>query len=88
LPSPWLLLGSWQTVYTSTVWTLTYREIRLCPSRRQRKLFLSEIEKHDLSNKKVKTEERPAYGGRSSFDETISILLSKHPNDGILHARG
>lgn len=26
--SPWLLLGSWQTVYTSTVWTLTYREIK------------------------------------------------------------
>lgn len=26
--SPWLLLGSWQAVYTSTVWTLTYREIK------------------------------------------------------------
>ena len=26
--SPWLLLGSWQSVYTSTVWTLTYREIK------------------------------------------------------------
>jgi len=26
--SPWLLLGSWQTVFTSTVWTLTYREIK------------------------------------------------------------
>jgi hypothetical protein len=30
--SPWLLLGSWKTVYTSTVWTLTYREIKALPS--------------------------------------------------------
>jgi hypothetical protein len=30
--SPWLLLGSWQTVYTSTVWTLTYRELKVLPS--------------------------------------------------------
>ncbi len=30
--SPWLLLGSWQSVYTSTVWTLTYREIKALPS--------------------------------------------------------
>ena len=30
--SPWFLLGSWQTVYTSTVWTLTYREIRALPA--------------------------------------------------------
>ena len=30
--SPWLLLGSWQSVYTSTVWTLTYREIIALPS--------------------------------------------------------
>jgi hypothetical protein len=30
--SPWLLLGSWQYVYTSTVWTLTYREIKALPS--------------------------------------------------------
>ena len=29
--SPWLLLGSWKTVYTSTVWTLTYREIKALP---------------------------------------------------------
>jgi hypothetical protein len=29
--SPWLLLGSWQAVYTSTVWTLTYREIKALP---------------------------------------------------------
>ncbi|MEP7134128.1 MAG: hypothetical protein ABI904_04265 [Chloroflexota bacterium] len=29
--SPWLLLGSWQAVYTSTVWTLTYREIKASP---------------------------------------------------------
>jgi hypothetical protein len=29
---PWLLLGSWQTVYTSTVWTLTYREIKALPA--------------------------------------------------------
>jgi hypothetical protein len=30
--SPWLLLGSWQTVYASTVWTLTYREIKALPA--------------------------------------------------------
>jgi hypothetical protein len=30
--SPWVLLGSWQAVYTSTVWTLTYREIKALPS--------------------------------------------------------
>lgn len=30
--SPWVLLGSWQCVYTSTVWTLTYREIKALPS--------------------------------------------------------
>jgi len=30
--SPWLLLGSWQTVYTSTVWTLTYRELKALPA--------------------------------------------------------
>jgi hypothetical protein len=30
--SPWLLFGSWQAVYTSTVWTLTYREIKALPS--------------------------------------------------------
>ena len=29
--SPWLLLGSWKTVYSSTVWTLTYREIKALP---------------------------------------------------------
>jgi len=29
--SPWVLLGSWQTVYTSTVWTLTYRELKALP---------------------------------------------------------
>ncbi len=29
--SPWLLLGSWQQVFTSTVWTLTYREIKALP---------------------------------------------------------
>ena len=29
---PWVLLGSWQAVYTSTVWTLTYREIRALPA--------------------------------------------------------
>ncbi len=28
---PWLVLGSWQTVFTSTVWTLTYREIKALP---------------------------------------------------------
>jgi hypothetical protein len=26
--SPWVLVRSWQAVYTSTVWTLTYREIK------------------------------------------------------------
>ena len=30
--SPWVLLGSWQSVYTSTVWTLTYREIKTLPA--------------------------------------------------------
>ena len=30
--APWLLLGSWQSVYTSTVWTLTYREIKALPA--------------------------------------------------------
>jgi hypothetical protein len=29
--SPWWLLGSWQSVFTSTVWTLTYREIKALP---------------------------------------------------------
>jgi len=30
--SPWVLLGSWQAVFTSTVWTLTYREIKTIPA--------------------------------------------------------
>jgi hypothetical protein len=30
--SPWLLLSSWQTVFTSTVWTLTYRELKALPA--------------------------------------------------------
>jgi hypothetical protein len=30
--SPWLLLGSWQTVFTSTVWTLVYRELKVLPA--------------------------------------------------------
>lgn len=30
--SPWLLLGSWQQVFTSSVWTLTYREIKALPA--------------------------------------------------------
>jgi hypothetical protein len=30
--SPWVLLGSWQMVYTSTVWTLTYRELKALPA--------------------------------------------------------
>lgn len=30
--SPWVLLGSWQSVYTSTVWTLTYRELKALPA--------------------------------------------------------
>jgi hypothetical protein len=29
---PWVLLGSWQAIYTSTVWTLTYREIKALPA--------------------------------------------------------
>jgi len=29
--SPWLLLGSWQTVFTSSVWTLVYRELKAIP---------------------------------------------------------
>lgn len=30
--SPWLVLGSWQQVFTETVWTLTYREIKVLPT--------------------------------------------------------
>jgi hypothetical protein len=30
--SPWLLLGSWQSVFTSAVWTLTYRELKALPA--------------------------------------------------------
>lgn len=30
--SPWLLLGSWQTVFTSIVWTLVYRELKTLPA--------------------------------------------------------
>ena len=30
--SPWILLTAWQQVYTSTVWTLTYREIKALPA--------------------------------------------------------
>jgi hypothetical protein len=30
--SPWLLLGNWQQVFTSSVWTLTYREIKALPA--------------------------------------------------------
>jgi len=30
--SPWLLVGSWQSVFTSSVWTLTYREIKALPA--------------------------------------------------------
>lgn len=30
--SPWLLLGSWQTVYASIVWTLVYRELKALPA--------------------------------------------------------
>jgi len=33
--SPWLLISSWQAVYTSTVWTLTYREIKALPNGRE-----------------------------------------------------
>jgi len=30
--SPWLLLGSWQTAFTSTVWTLVFRELKALPA--------------------------------------------------------
>lgn len=30
--SPWLLLNSWQAVFTSTVWTLVYRELKALPA--------------------------------------------------------
>ena len=30
--SPWILLGSWQTVFASTVWTLVYRELKALPA--------------------------------------------------------
>jgi len=30
--SPWILVSSWQQVFTSTVWTLTYREIKALPT--------------------------------------------------------
>ena len=30
--SPWILLTAWQQVYTSTVWTLTYRELKALPA--------------------------------------------------------
>jgi hypothetical protein len=29
--SPWVLLTAWQQVYVSTVWTLTYRELKALP---------------------------------------------------------
>lgn len=29
--SPWGLLSAWETVFTSTVWTLTYRELKAIP---------------------------------------------------------
>jgi len=30
--SPWVLVGAWQAVFTSSVWTLVYREIKAIPS--------------------------------------------------------
>jgi hypothetical protein len=30
--SPWVLLTAWQQIYSSTVWTLTYREIKALPA--------------------------------------------------------
>jgi hypothetical protein len=30
--SPWVVLGALEKVYTSTVWTLTYREIKTLPT--------------------------------------------------------
>ena len=36
--SPWVMLTAWQQIYSSTVWTLTYREIKALPrSYRKRK---------------------------------------------------
>jgi len=29
--SPWVLVGAWQAVFTSTVWTLVYREVKAQP---------------------------------------------------------
>ena len=29
--SPWVLLTAWQQIYASTVWTLTYRELKALP---------------------------------------------------------
>jgi Zn-dependent protease with chaperone function len=29
--SPWILLGAWQVTFTSSVWTLTYRELKAVP---------------------------------------------------------
>jgi len=36
--SPWILLTAWQQVYKSTVWTLTYRELKALPT------YLPEVE--------------------------------------------
>jgi len=30
--SPWVLLTAWQQIYISTVWTLTYRELKVLPA--------------------------------------------------------
>jgi len=30
--SPWVMLTAWQQIYSSTVWTLTYREIKALPA--------------------------------------------------------
>ncbi len=30
--SPWVLLGGWKQIFSSTVWTLTYREIKALPA--------------------------------------------------------
>jgi hypothetical protein len=30
--SPWILLTAWRLIFTSTVWTLTYREVKALPA--------------------------------------------------------
>jgi len=41
--SPWLLLGSWQTVFASTVWTLVYRELKALPALTQQSVDVTPL---------------------------------------------